>query len=126
MQSTSTSLGLRARSSRRSWLLLGIFWALSCIASFIPTPGGWSDIRSQWLPPGLIAFASLGFLFTAQWSYWRGGQVRDLQAWALSIVFASACVMAAASLWEDVTFLRDVARSRNVGGERVQNKCAVT
>lgn len=114
MHSTPSSLDLEPeRAWRRFWLLLGMFFVASCFASLIPTPGSWSDTRSQWLSPAAMAFTALIFLFTAQWIYWRGGPLGRVQIWVLSVLFGAVLVLVVSSLWECIAFMRDVFRPRS-------------
>jgi lysylphosphatidylglycerol synthetase-like protein (DUF2156 family) len=94
---------------RRFWLLLGAFFVASVFAGLIPTPGGWSDTRSQWAAPCAIALTAVIFLLTAQWEYRRRGLLSRLQVWILSALFTAVLILISFSLWESVAFLRSVS-----------------
>lgn len=91
---------------RRFWLFLGLFFAAFILAAMIPTPGAWSDIRSQWAGLGAVALIATIFLFLVQWDYWRRGLLNCLQVCLLSAVFAAVLAVVGLLLWEGITFLR--------------------
>jgi hypothetical protein len=87
-----------------------MFFVAFTFAGVIPTPGAWSDSRSEWLPAIAVMFSALIFLFATHLTYWRGGPLTRVQAWLLSIIFGAVFVMVMPSLYESILFMREVAR----------------
>jgi hypothetical protein len=109
MRSRPASCGAAVHHAwRRFWLLLGAFFVAFVLAGLLPTPGAWSDTRSQWVAPGAIALTAVMFLFIVQWDYRRRRLLSRSQVWILSALFAAVLVLISFSLWESVTFLRSV------------------
>lgn len=107
---------------RRFWQLLGAFLAAFFLAALIPTPGAWSDVRSQWASPAAVTLTVFCFLFAAQWHFWRGRRLSPLQLWILSVLCGAVLALAAYSLWECVAFPREVSRLRSATTSEALNE----
>ena len=113
MNAPSTAFAFRPRHSwRRFWLLLGAFFVVLYLASIVPTPGAWSDMRSQWAAPAAIAFVALLFLFATHWTYWHSKAITRLQVWILSLLFGAVLVVVVFALRECIVFSRGVPNHR--------------
>ena len=107
MNASITSIDLKPQHAWRCfWLLLGEFLVALFLASIVPTPGAWSDTRSQWVAPAAAAIVALLFLFAAQWTYWHGRAINRLQVWILSLVFGAVLVAVAIELRDCILFLQ--------------------
>ena len=92
----------------RFLLLLFLFFAGGLTASLLPTPGSWSDLRSQWLP--LVAMTLMNFclLVASFWIYRRPGPVFKVQAVILWLVIGSALIAGLYGLYDSIAFLREI------------------
>jgi hypothetical protein len=93
---------------RQFFSLLLIFIAAAIASSLLPTPGSWSDTRSQWLPPTAMALIASGLFVACFWIYCRPGLVFKIQAVMLWLLFGAVLVIALREVYESFTFLRDV------------------
>ena len=105
---TSGVVVIRSRGWRRFFLLLGMFFVAFVVAGFIPTPGSWSDVRSQWLDAAVVAVICILFIITSAGTYWRGGPLTGLQASLLCLIFGAIFVFMARELFTSMLFLREV------------------
>jgi len=77
------------------------------VASLLPTPGSWSDRRSQWVP-GVVIAASMGCLFVATFRIYRKpGLVFKLQSVLLWLLCGGVFLAAIYSVYESFIFLRE-------------------
>ena len=91
-------------SWRRFWLYLGMFFIGFAIAGLLPTPGSWSDTRSQWLPLVAIALIDVIFALSAGLDYHRHGLLSRSQISILSLLFGTVFLFTSLSLWECIAF----------------------
>jgi len=89
------------------WLLL-IFLVAFMIAACLPTPGAWSDRKSQWLGDAFFAPISFALFIATNWIFKRKGLVFKLQAVLLWLLFGFAFVTSTCGLFVSVSFLREV------------------
>ena len=99
---------LPRKSWRRVFLLLGMFFSAVCVSSLIPTPGSWSDVRSQWLGPALIAAVCIVFLVATAHTYSIHGPLTGFQAVLLSMFFGVVLIFIGRELYVSALFLREV------------------
>lgn len=99
------------RGERQFIWVLAIFFIAVIASSLLPTPGSWSDVRSQWFPPAAMALTTLCSLIWSLQIYRRGGFAMRIQAFILWFVFAVVLVAAICSLVESFTFLQEVRRN---------------
>lgn len=108
----TTNEAVPGRSWRRFFLLLGMFFVAFCLSSFIPTPGSWSDVRSQWLGAAVVAIICVAFLVATARTYWSRGPLTGVQATLLCFIFGVVLVFMARDLFMSAMFLREVRSSR--------------
>jgi len=98
-------------SGTRSWgqflLVLSVFFIAAFVSSLLPTPGSWSDVRSQWLPAAAIVLTTLSSLFWSIQIFRRGGFAMRSQAVILWVLFAVVLSAAIYSVFESFMFLRE-------------------
>ena len=97
---------------RRFRLLFGMFFVAFCVAGAVPTPGSWTDLRSQWLSPTLIAIVCLIFIITTAVTYWRGTLLTGFQASLLFSLFGILLAYMIRDVFVSIIFLRDVESSQ--------------
>ncbi len=114
---------VRKRSWRRFFLLIGIFFVVSFIACQLPTPGEWSDIRSQWLPAALVAAICVVLIVVTAVTYWRGGPLCGLQASLLGLIFGLVLVFMLRELYVSALFLRVVRSSHTAVSSGAELSC---
>ena len=108
---TTSEGAVPSQSWRRFFLLLGVFFVAYWLSSFIPTPGSWSDVRSQWLDAAVVAVLCVVFLVTTARTYWSRGPLTGFQATLLCLIFGVVLVFMARELFVSAMFLRDVRNS---------------
>jgi hypothetical protein len=81
------------------------------ICSLLPTPGSWSDSRSEWLPGAAMAFCAVSLFVATFRIYRRFGFVFKIQAAILWFIFGAVFIGALMTLYESFTFLSDVRAS---------------
>lgn len=92
-------------------LVLSVFFIAAFVSSLLPTPGSWSDVRSQWLPPAAIVLTTVCSLIWSIQIFRRAGFSMRFQAFILWLLFAVVLSAATYSLIESLTFLREVRGS---------------
>jgi hypothetical protein len=97
---------LQSPSWPRFFLLSLIFFAAFCIAGLIPTPGAWSDVRSQWLTPLLTALLCVAFLIVTAWSYWKTKSLSGLQAILMALLLGTLLLFVVHDLSTCIQFLK--------------------
>lgn len=100
--------GRGERPWMRFLLLLFLFFAGGLIASLLPTPGSWSDVRSQWLPLAVMTVINFCLLIAIFWIYRRAGPVFKVQAVILWLIIGSALIACLYGLYDSFAFLRQV------------------
>jgi hypothetical protein len=89
------------------WYILAFLLAGS-ICSILPTPGSWSDGRSQWVPAAALAPVAAALFVVTFRIYRRSGTTFKIQAVILWAIFGATLMASAFSLYDSVTFLREV------------------
>ena len=107
---------------RRFFMLMGIFFVASGFAWLIPTPGSWSDIRSQWFGTAWVAVLCIVFIIVSVRSFRRSGSLTGVQATLLCLIFGLIFVFAARELFVSAQFLQEVRRNNSSLGARKPNK----
>ena len=97
---------------RRFFLMLGMFFVALVVACELPTPGSWSDVRSQWIPTAVSVAVSIAFIIASAVTYRRRGPLTGIQASLLCLIFGATLIFAATELLSSIAFLREV-RSRH-------------
>ena len=108
---TDSMYGQGKQSWRQFMLLLLVFVVAMIVCGLLPTPGSWSDSRSQWLPPAVMGLTALSLFVASFWVYRRPGFIFKIQAVILWLLFGAVLIIAAYSVYESFTFLRDVRAS---------------
>jgi hypothetical protein len=88
-------------------LLIILFFAMM-VSAQLPTPGSWSDGRSQWLPPAAIAITTVCLFVATFRIYRRPGVLSKIQSVILWLIFGVVLIAAIDSLYESWLFLREV------------------
>jgi hypothetical protein len=107
---------VQSQSWWRFFLLLGAFFVALCLGGLVPTPGSWSDVRSQWLGAAVVAAVCIAFLFVTAFSYWNRTTLTGLQATLLALMFGLVLVLMVRELYASAVFLRQVRSSDNHAG----------
>jgi hypothetical protein len=113
---------------RQNWQ--HFFWVLVpliivyVIAGLLPTPGAWSDTRSQWMPVAVLAPASLALFIATHWIFRRDGRVFKLQAIILWTLFGFVFLVSVFTLYESAEFLREVRRTQLRSQDRQPNEAS--
>jgi hypothetical protein len=107
----SNSLPPAARGWRQFLLVLAVFFVTAFVSSLLPTPGSWSDVRSQWLPAAAIALTTLCSLIWSIQIFRRAGFSMRFQAFILWVLFAVVLCATIYSLFESFAFLGEVRKS---------------
>ncbi len=102
----------RVAFGKRRWqpflLLLLVFFAASSIAVALPTPGSWSDRRSQWIPAVALAVTALATFVAGHWIFRRRGVLFKVQALIVWGLCGVVLVGSISSLYESWVFLSEV------------------
>jgi thiamine transporter ThiT len=85
-----------------------MFLVAFCLAGLIPTPGAWSDLRSQWLDAATAAVICIVFLIITARTFWKGGPLTGLQASLLCLIFGTILVLMVRELFTSMLFLQQV------------------
>ncbi len=102
--------------------LLQIFFLASVVATSLPTPGEWSDYRSQWMPSAALATVSLVLCVATHWLYRRPSLLFKLQAIALWLLFGYMCGESLLPLYESATFFRELHRRHEMRQSNLPNQ----
>jgi hypothetical protein len=89
---------------RQFLVLLVAFLFIVVVASMLPTPGSWSDMRSDWLPPAIIAPTALCLMMANFRIYRRPGFLFKIQAVILWFLFGGIFAAAVCDLYESYQF----------------------
>lgn len=109
---TSSSPELRRQGWRQFFLVLGLFLGAFAFAREVPTPGSWSDVRSQRLPAALASSICVAFIVAVALTYSRGGPLSGFQTMVLCVIFGGIFAFMACELFSSVQFMRKIERTR--------------
>jgi len=101
-------LGRDKRTWRQFLLLLVLFLVDMKLCCCLPTPGSWSDGRSQWLPQAAAAVTAICLCIAVHWVYRRQGFIFKIQAVMLWLLFGTVMAGSAYGVYDSLTFLREV------------------
>ena len=111
---TSGEVAERGRGWRWFFFLLAMFFAAIFLTGLVPTPGAWSDVRSEWLNGAADTAVCIIFLVAVVRGYFASGSLAGLQATLLGFIFAAFLAGAAFRLVESIRFLQEL-RSQHSG-----------
>jgi hypothetical protein len=89
-------------------LFVALYLIAMLVCSSLPTPGSWSDTRSQWLPSAAMVVCACALFVASLRIYRRIGLIFKAQALFLWFLFGAAFLVGVISLYESFTFLRVV------------------
>jgi hypothetical protein len=96
------------RRWRQFFSLLLIFFLAGFASLLLPTPGSWSDVRSQWVPSVAMALTTSCLFIATFWVYRRIGFIFKIQAVILWLLFGVALIGLVCALINSFIFLREL------------------